>query len=98
MRPAGGADGHHTWYTDYGGVDPLLPNTAGGIGQCTSANPCTMAQWQKAFPTAKVIQIQILYGLWSSNSQHIFIDNVSILGVSVPLEPEDIAATVAISP
>jgi hypothetical protein len=97
MRPAGGVDGHHTWYTSTGiGTDPLLVSK--GLDTCTSSSPCTMAQWQKAFPTAKVIQIQILYGLWSSNNQHIFIDNVSILGVPVPLEPEDICATAAVSP
>jgi hypothetical protein len=76
------------WYTDYGSVDSVLSPVA----SCTSGSPCTMAFWQHAFPTAKVIQIQIIYGIWSSTGQIIYIDDVSILGVVVPIEPETISA------
>jgi hypothetical protein len=51
-----------------------------------------MAFWQHAFPNAKVIQIQIIYGIWGSTGQIIYIDDASILGVVVPIEPETISA------
>jgi hypothetical protein len=60
-----------------------------------------MATWQQAFPTAKVIQIQIIYGIWAFTGQTIYIDDVTIpaappygpiMTTTVPIEPETIAA------
>jgi hypothetical protein len=80
-----------SWYTTYTS-DPLAPKSP-SVTTCTISAPCTIAAWQKAFPSAKVIQIEILYGLWTNYGQIIYIDDVSIHGMVVPIEPEVIAAT-----
>jgi hypothetical protein len=86
MMPYGG------WYTSFTG-DPVHVNA--GTSACTLAPgpTCTMAFWQHAFPGARVVQIEIIYGLWSTGGAlSICIDNVSILGAVVPIEPETISA------
>jgi hypothetical protein len=90
MMPYGG------WYTEFTS-DPVLQaahySTTGTLNTCTLSSTCTMANWQHAFPTAKVVQIEILYGLWSTGgAMSICIDDASILGVVVPIEPETISA------
>jgi hypothetical protein len=92
MKPSGG------WYTSWASSgDPVLAPVAA----CTSGSPCTMAFWQSKFPTAKVIQIQIIYGLWTNTGQTIYIDDVTIpaappfgltTSMTVPIEPETIPA------
>jgi hypothetical protein len=86
------------WYTSFPS-DPVLAK----VKSCTLTNletyhwtNCTMANWtSKAFPTAKVIQVEILYGQWSglSGAMSICIDDASIHGIPVPIEPEVVAAT-----
>jgi hypothetical protein len=85
MMPSGG------WYTSFGTDDSVLSP----VSTCLLASTCKMADWQKAFPTAKVIQIEIVYGNWilTTGGQYINIDNVSLLGAIVPIEPEVIAAS-----
>jgi hypothetical protein len=78
------------WYTSFWSSDPVLAP----VKTCTLTSTCTMAFWQHAFPTAKVIQIEIVYGQWSTGGPlSICIDDVSIHGRVVPIEPEVIAAT-----
>jgi hypothetical protein len=48
------------FYTSFGLSDPLLMGKPLG----TLASPALLGAWQTAFPTAKVIQIQIIYGFW----------------------------------
>jgi hypothetical protein len=79
------------WYTSYTS-DPLLISKH--LVNCGSGN-CTMATWQAAFPTAKVVQIQIFYGVWTNVNQVIFIDDVSIRGMAIAIEPEEIATGTA---
>jgi hypothetical protein len=92
MKPSAG------WYTSYPG-DPALTAVSG----CTLMAPCPLSTWQAAFPTAKVIQIQIEYGSQAPTGQDklVFIDDVSIpaappfsatMSMTVPIEPETIAA------
>jgi hypothetical protein len=69
------------WYTSFT-TDPLLK----GLGNIT--NPVSIAAWQKAFPSANVIQIQIIYGIWGSTGQKIYIDDACINGMIVKLEPQ----------
>jgi hypothetical protein len=92
MKPSGGwYTGFATAPTEMGGStpDPVLAPVAA----CTLTSTCTMATWQHAFPTARVIQIEIIYGLWSTGGAlSICIDNVSILSYVVPIEPEVISA------
>ena len=77
------------FYTSYGSVDPVLAT----VSSCTISSPCPMATWQAAFPGAKVVQIQIIYGIWGSTGQVIFIDSVTIGDMRIDMEPETIAAT-----
>jgi hypothetical protein len=84
MMPSGG------YYTSFP-TDNV--HVAAGTSACILGHTCTMAQWQHAFPTAKVIQIEIIYGQWSTGgAMSICIDNVLLLGMGVPIEPETIAA------
>jgi hypothetical protein len=84
MMPYGG------WYTSFT-TDPV--HVHAGTSGCKLTSTCTMAVWQSAFPTARVIQIEIVYGMWGDGyGQVIYIDNVSILGMIVPIEPETISA------
>jgi hypothetical protein len=85
MKPYGG------YYTSFP-TDPV--HVAAGTNLCVFGSACTMASWQHAFPTARVIQIEIIYGQWGglAGPMTIYIDNVSILGVVVPIEPETISA------
>jgi hypothetical protein len=82
------------FYTSLGGVDPLLPKP--GIGDCTFASPCTLATWIAAFPSANVVQVQIVYGPFAS-AKIIFIDDVTLspAGFSeiIPVEPETISSS-----
>jgi hypothetical protein len=92
MMPYGGwYTGFATAPTELGGSTPdtvLAP-----VAACTLTSTCTMAVWQHAFPTARVIQIEILYGQWGTGgAMSICIDDASILGVVVPIEPETISA------
>lgn len=85
MMPYGG------WYTSFP-TDPV--HVAAGTNVCILTSTCTMAFWQKAFPTAKVIQIEIVYGGWTlTTDQYINIDDVSLGGMIVLVEPEVIAAS-----
>jgi hypothetical protein len=85
MKPSAG------WYTSYG-TDPVLAGAH--VDTCTLMNPCQLSTWQAAFPTARVIQIQIEYGSQATTGQGklVFIDNAVIIGTLVPIEPETIAA------
>jgi len=83
MMPSGG------YYTSFP-TDPV--HVAAGPKVCVFGSTCTMAFWQHAFPTAKVVQIEIIYGQWSTGgAMSICIDDASILGVLVPIEPETIS-------
>jgi hypothetical protein len=86
MKPSAG------WYTSYPSAYTALGSSIGST--CTLMTPCPLSTWQTAFPTAKVIQIQIEYGSQASTGQNkiVFIDDVSILGYAVPIEPEVISA------
>jgi hypothetical protein len=86
------------WYTPF----PSDPVSA-KVSACTLTNletyhwtNCTMANWSKAFPTSKVIQVEIVYGLWGDLGtgpvMTIYIDDASIEGKAVPIEPETISA------
>jgi hypothetical protein len=87
MKPADGA----SWYTNVP-ADPVI--VAAGVSGCILSAPCTLSTWKAAFPTARVIQVQIDYGFWPGNPDNfIYIDNVSLLGMTVLVEPEVIAAT-----
>jgi hypothetical protein len=83
MKPSGG------WYTSVVGDPVLAP-----VAACTLATPCTLAFWQSKFLTTKVIQVQIDFGFdhAAPPSDTIYIDNVAILNVPAPIEPEVIAA------
>lgn len=83
MKPDGG------WYTSFP-ADPV--HVAAGTSICTLTSACKLTFWQSSFPAARVIQIEIVYGLWDTSGQVIYIDNVSLLGMPVPIEPETIAA------
>jgi hypothetical protein len=84
MMPYGG------WYTSFP-ADQV--HVDAGTNVCILTSTCTMAFWQTAFPTARVIQIEIVYGSWPAGSdQFINIDNVSLVGMAVQIEPEVIAA------
>ena len=85
MMPYGG------WYTSFTS-DPV--HVDAGTSVCTLTSTCNMAFWQSKFPTAKVIQIEIVYGGWTLTAdQYINIDNVSLGGLIVLVEPEVIAAS-----
>ena len=88
MKPYGG------WYTSFP-ADPV--HVAAGTSACTLTSTCPLAFWQSKFPTARVIQVEIVYGIWAlgingGTGQYIYIDNVLLLGMGVPIEPETIAA------
>jgi hypothetical protein len=86
MMPYGG------WYTSFWATDPV--HAAVGTNVCKLDSTCNMAFWQSKFPTAKVIQIEIVYGGWTLTAdQTINIDNVSLGGLIVLVEPEVIAAS-----
>jgi hypothetical protein len=68
--------------------DPVLTP----VVTCTSSAPCALTTWQTAFPDAKVIQIQIFYGVWGTTGQTIYIDDVTIAGTLVPIEPETVSS------
>jgi hypothetical protein len=79
--PLGGGGGWYTSYPDDPVLDPvkLCTNSVGG---------CTLDTWKAAFSTAKVIQIQIQFGLWTGDDQIVYIDSVMIGTLVVPIEPE----------
>jgi hypothetical protein len=74
-------------------TDPRLTGTA--VANCDIHTSCTLATWQGVFPTAKVIQVQIFFGLWTEGGQTVCVDGVSIPGGSTPIEPEAIGPTTA---
>jgi hypothetical protein len=83
------------FYTSFP-TDPVL--IAAGLDTHGLSNPANMTTWQKAFPKAEVIQIQIIYGRWdpavvTNLPLTIYIDNVRIGGRLFGLEPETISSS-----
>lgn len=75
-------------------ADPVLAPVA----SCTIGSPCPLATWITAFPTANVIQIQIVYDFSSVGSGFvIFIDDVAIFpngsSIIAPIEPETVSSS-----
>jgi hypothetical protein len=76
------------WYNALASKDPLLSP----LKDCYSLDhSCALAYWQKAFPDARVIQVQIVAG-FDYTIQTVFIDDVMIGDTIVLVEPETIAA------
>jgi hypothetical protein len=83
---------YSSFATTPGGPPPTDPRLTGPVATCDIHTPCSLATWQGVFPTARVIQVQILFGLWTEVGQTVCVDGLAILGTSIPIEPETIAA------
>ena len=83
---------YSSFATTPGGPPVTDPRLTGPVATCDIHTPCPLATWKAAFPTAQVIQVQILFGLWTETGQTVCVDGVNILGLGVPIEPETIAA------
>jgi hypothetical protein len=75
-------------------IDTRLTGTA--VANCDIHTPCPLATWLGVFTTARVIQVQIQFGRWTETGQDICVDNVTILGMLVQIEPETIGPTTAL--
>ena len=90
MKPSGG------WYTS---VDTSVDTVLAPVSSCTLSTPCDLSKWITAFPTSKVIQIQIDFGFFGESGfkQTVYIDDVTIspgdLTIIVLIEPETISSS-----
>lgn len=84
---------YSSFATTPGGPPPVDPRLTGPLATCDIHAPCPLATWQAVFTTAKVIQVQIRFGLWTEVGQDICVDKVVILGMLVQIEPETIGPT-----
>jgi hypothetical protein len=76
------------WYNALASKDPVQSP----VKDCYSLDhSCPLAAWQKAFPDARVIQVQVIVG-FDYTIQTVYVDDVMIGDTIVLVEPETIAA------
>jgi hypothetical protein len=86
------------WYSSFavplGDPPPIETRLKGtAVANCDIHTPCPLATWLSVFTTARVIQVQIFFGKWTEVGQSVCVDQVTILGMLVQIEPETIGLT-----